>query len=42
MGWIDLIKYWAHENLSAGDQLIFKLERKETYYYGLQKRTLII
>ena len=31
----DLINYWAHENLSAGDQLIFKLERKETYYYGL-------
>ena len=32
---IDLINYWAHENLSAGDQLIFKLERKDTYYYGL-------
>jgi len=32
---IDLINYWAHENLSAGDQLIFKLERKNTHYYGL-------
>jgi len=32
---IDLINYWAHENLSAGDQLIFKLAKRDTQYYCL-------
>lgn len=32
---IDLINYWADLNLSAGDQLIFKLEWKPTQEYVL-------
>jgi len=32
---IDLINYWAHESLNAGDQLIFKLEKKTCREYTL-------
>ena len=31
---IDLVNYWAHENLSAGDQLILKLERLPTFHFN--------